>query len=255
MDDVFIALREQLEELRAIVDGLDEHALALPSACEGWSIADVLLHLAQTNEMATASARGSLGEAAAAWVGRDAGAPVRTDVNDIADAAVARDRGATGTEVRARWIASASDMAHALEACDPSARVQWVAGDMAPRSLATTRIAETWIHTGDVCAGIGTEQPESDRIWHIARLVHRTLPYAFLREGLAPPGGVRFALTSPTRASVVWEFGPDDAPTTIAGPAVDLCRVAGQRASASGTALVGTGPDAENTLRVMRTFA
>ena len=56
-------------------------------------------------------------------------------------------------------------MVDALEACDPATRVVWVAGDIAPRTLATTRSAETWIHTGDVCEGLGIEQSKSDRIW------------------------------------------------------------------------------------------
>ena len=37
---------------------LDDDGWARPSACEGWSVADVVLHLAQTNEMAIGSARG-----------------------------------------------------------------------------------------------------------------------------------------------------------------------------------------------------
>jgi uncharacterized protein (TIGR03083 family) len=123
--------------------------------------------------------------------------PVRIDVNDIAADAVERERGASGNEILARWVKSADDMVDTLEACDPAARVLWVAGDMAPRTLATTRLAETWIHTGDVCIGLRIGQPKSDRIWHIARLVHRTLPYSFLRAGCEPTGGVRFNTRPP----------------------------------------------------------
>jgi uncharacterized protein (TIGR03084 family) len=253
VDDVMGALRGQIDELRSIVEALDETQLALPSPCEGWSVSDVLLHLAQTNELAAASARGRLAEAAGAWAGGQQA--VRTDVDEVAGDAVERERGATGAEVRERWVKSADDMAGALEACDPHERVRWVVGDMAPRSLATTRIAETWIHTGDVCAALGREQPASDRIWHIARLVHRTLPYSFTRAGLAPVGEVRFELTAPDDGQAVWTFGADDAATVISGPALDLCRVAGQRASAGDTSLHGRGPDAQHVLQCMRTFA
>jgi uncharacterized protein (TIGR03084 family) len=225
----------------------------LPSACKGWSISDVLLHLAQTNEMAASSASGQSAGVAAGW--ENSGNRVRTDVNDIVGDAVERERGASGQEVLARWVKSADDMVDALEACDPAARVQWVAGDMAPRTLATTRLAETWIHTGDVCFGLGIGQPASDRIWHIARLVHRTLPYSFLRAGCEPTGKVRFELTSPTDEGDVWCFGEDDAETVVTGSAVDVCLVAGQRANAKETSLHGAGPDAATVLRVMRTFA
>ena len=196
MNDIMDDLREQQEELLSMVEGLAEDQLALPSACEGWSVSDVLLHLAQTNEMATASASGLLAGAADGWANSDS--RVVTDVEDNVAGAVERERGASGTEILARWVKSAGDMVDALEACDPTARVRWVAGDMAPRTLATTRLAETWIHTGDVCIGLGIEQPKSDRIWHIARLAHRTLPYSFLRAGCEPTGEVRFNLTSPT---------------------------------------------------------
>jgi uncharacterized protein (TIGR03084 family) len=260
MDDVMTALREQVLQLQSIVSGLGEDELAWSSACEGWSISDVLLHLAQTNEMATASARGELGGDAGGWAGastdvRTGNTQVRTDVDDLAARAVQGERGATGSEVRIRWLKSADDMVDALQACDPATRVVWVAGDMAPRSLATTRLAETWIHTGDVCVGLDIAPPRTDRIWHIARLVHRTLPYSFRRSGIEATGGVRFELTSATDESAVWVFGDDDAPTLISGAAEDLCRVAGQRADATETSLRGTGPDASAVLRVMRTFA
>ncbi len=253
MDDVMEALRQQVLELMSIVTGVAEDQLALPSACEGWSVSDVLLHLAQTNEMATASARGPLGGAVAGWMDLDT--PVRTDVDVLAARAVERERGASGSQVRARWSKSADDMVGALRACDPATRVLWVVGDMAPRPLATTRLAETWIHTGDICVGLGVAQPKNDRIWHIARLVHRTLTYSFLRAGVEATGAVRFELTSPTDETAVWIFGDDNAATVITGAAVDLCRVAGQRADATQTSLRGSGPDAETVLRVMRTFA
>lgn len=63
-------------------------------------------------------------------------------------------------------------------------RVPWVVGEMAARTLCTTRLSETWIHTTDV------------------------------------------------------------APTVVTGPAAELCLVAGQRAEAADTSLVGTGADA-----------
>jgi uncharacterized protein (TIGR03084 family) len=253
MNDVMEDLREQDRELFSMVTGLTEDQFALPSACRGWSVSDVLLHLAQTNEMAAASASGQSDDVADAWV--DSDSRVVTDVEDNVAGAVERERGASGKEILARWVKSAVDMVDALEACNPTSRVLWVAGDMAPRTLATTRLAETWIHAGDVCIGLGIEQPKSDRIWHIARLVHRTLPYSFLRAGCEREGEVRFELTSPTDERAVWCFGEDNAETVINGPAVDLCHVAGQRANAKETSLHGAGPDAATVLRIMRTFA
>ena len=45
-------------ELDGLVRDLDPAGLTTPSRCPGWSVADVLLHLAQSNEMAVASVTG-----------------------------------------------------------------------------------------------------------------------------------------------------------------------------------------------------
>ena len=250
MDDVVAALAEQVEELREMVGGLDDGGLATPSACEGWSVADVLLHLAQTNEAAVASARDELA-GASGWLW---GETRPSDVDAAADAAVATERGAGAAEVRARWDRSARDMVAAFDAVDPAARVQWVVGEMAARSLATTRIAETWIHTGDIAEGLGVGREPADRIRHVVYLVHRTIPYAFARAGREPAGPVRFEVTAPASGDT-WAFGDAGAPTVVTGPAVDLCLVAGQRLPAADTALAATGPDGADVLALMRTFA
>ncbi len=251
MDPVVQALRDQLDELATMVEPLGEPEWRRPSGCAGWSVADVVLHLAQTNEMATASAQGRLLEAAdgAAW------AEAQSDVDEAADAAVAAQRDTTGAEVHARWNRSADEMVAAFREADPDVRVRWVVGDMSPRTLATTRIAETWIHTGDVAVGLDVEHPPTDRLHHIAYLVHRTVPYSFARSDLEPPQPVAFVLTPPN-GSDDWVFGdPTSAATVVQGPAHDLCLVAGQRADAGDTSLVATGPDADAVLAVMRTFA
>ena len=125
---------------------------------------------------------------------------------------------------------------------------------MAARTLATTRLAETWIHTGDVASGFGISLVPSERLVHVARLAWRTLPYAFARDGRDPPGPVAFELVGPSGDR--WDFGTDaDAPTTIRGPGVDLCLVASRRVTPEETALTGTGPDAEAVLELVRTWA
>lgn len=247
--DVVDALRDQLSELDSLVCGLDDDGWAKPSACPGWSVADVVVHLAQTNAVAVASVEGRWDDVAAMWGGTvDAGT-----VDELAGAAVEATGGVPGPEAYAWWKQTADDMVAAFDRADPRARVQWVAGDMAARTLCTTRLSETWIHTTDVAHGLGVVVAPTDRLWHIARLVHRTIPYAFLRDGRPPPGRVRFDLTAPDGSS--WTFGDDDAPTVVTGPAVDLCLVAGQRAEAADTELAGTGPDATAVLELMRTFA
>ena len=125
---------------------------------------------------------------------------------------------------------------------------------MAARTLGTTRLAETWIHTGDVAIGLGVELAPADRLRHIARLAWRTIPYAFTREGLEPPGPVAFELTAPSGAA--WTFRPDgDAATVIRGPGYDLCRVASRRVDPPTPRLAADGPDGDAVLDLVRTWA
>lgn len=250
MDAVVVALEAQQEELRSLVADLDDGALAAPSRCPGWSVADVLLHLAQTNELAVASVEGRLAEQVADVASR---LPRDGTIDDWAGALVALERGSDRTALE-RWLASAGAQTEAFAGCAPDTRLLWVAGELAARSLATTRLTEAWIHTVDVATGLGVEVAPTDRLRHTARLAWRTIPYAFSRGERSLHGPVAFALTGP--AGDRWTFGdPETATTVVTGSAVELCEVAGQRASAAETGLSATGPDGEDVLALVRTFA
>jgi uncharacterized protein (TIGR03084 family) len=251
VDKIVAALAAQQDELTGMVSPLDEAGWQLPSQCEGWTVSDVVLHLAQTNEMAIGSARGAFADASGAL---SAGLPPAASVDEGAGLMVAHERGASGAEVFARWQASAGTLRDELAALDPGRRVTWVAGELSARTLATTRLAETWIHTGDIAPALDHEMVPDDRLWHIARLAWRTLPYAFGQAGYQAAGPVAFTLEAPNGDT--WVFAPDDpALTTIEGPALDLCTVAGQRADAADTDLHGEGPDTDAVLDLVRTFA
>ena len=130
-----------------------------------------------------------------------------------------------------------------------------MAGELAAITLATTRLAETWSHTGDVADGLGAALRPGAHLQPIARLAWRTIPYAFARAGRTLAGPVALRLTAPDGA--IWLFEPEDEPaaTTVEGPAFDFCQVAGRRIPASATALTATGPDAAAVLELVRTFA
>lgn len=252
MQEIVAALTEQHRELDELLVPLADDGWAAPTPrCPGWTVSDVVLHLAQTDEMALGSARGEFSEVLARLT---AGIAAAGSVDDGADAMVAGERGASPALVHARWRSSGAALRAELAGHDPRQRVTWVMGDMAARTLATTRLAESWIHTGDVLTALGQPVVASPRIWHIARLAWRTLPYAFAGAGRSLTGAVRFELIGPDGDA--WTFAPDEpAATTIAGTALDLCQVAGQRARAAETDLAGAGPDADAVLELVRTFA
>jgi uncharacterized protein (TIGR03084 family) len=253
VDDLW-AQHTELEILLVDCEPDDWHA---PTRCDGWDVADVVLHLAQTNELAIASATGRFAEVAddfaVTFVANGDAEAVRS-IDDAAAVRVAHERGGPDTLLLARWERSGDELRAALLACDPHARVQWVAGELSALTLATTRLAETWIHTGDVAEAVGVELPPSDRLRPIARLAWRTLPYAFERADRSLSGPVAFLLTGPNGDP--WSFRPaDDAATVIRGPGADLCAVAARRVAPDTTALVGEGPDADAVLELVRTYA
>ena len=183
--DVVAGLEQQQHALAGLLEPLDADGWRRPTRCEGWDVADVVLHLAQTNELAIGSVTGRF---AAVLDDLTAGAGAAGSIDDGAALMVARERGAPTGELLARWRSGAAELRRVLLAADPHERVVWVAGELSVRTLATTRLAETWIHTGDVAGALGHVVEPTDHLRHIARLVWRTLPYAFAR-GWTPRTG------------------------------------------------------------------
>jgi uncharacterized protein (TIGR03084 family) len=167
---------------------------------------------------------------------------------------VARERGQRATELLERWRTGAETLRQLFRASDPHQRVTWVAGELSVRTLASTRLAEAWIHTDDVAAASGRAPEPQDRLWHVARLAWRTLPYAFARADRTLTGPVAFHLHGPSGDP--WSFVPDaQAVTTIRGAGAELCMVAARRVDPADTGLEGEGPDADAVLSLVRTYA
>jgi uncharacterized protein (TIGR03084 family) len=242
---IFEDLAAEEERLEKILSGLDEAQWTSASAADGWTIADVVLHLAQSEEAAAATAthgtlRGALGM-------------VTGETTDArADAAVTMERAAPG-EVFARWQRARQAALDAMRDADPDLAVQWMVGTIKPATLATTRLAEHWAHGLDIAGPLGADFPDTDRLKHIAWLAHRTLPYALSLAG-EPAAPVRCQLTAPD-GEQVWSFGPADAESAITGAAGEFCRVAAQRLDPARSGLQASGPHGATALRLVRTYA
>jgi uncharacterized protein (TIGR03084 family) len=251
MEPLLADLDAEHRDLELLLSGLTPDQWAAPTRCPGWDVADVVLHLAQTDEMAVASLANGPSGPRPAWTEELA------DVGSVDEGAallVARERGSPNEVLLERWVSGAGTLVERLDDVDLSTRVTWVTGQLSARTLATTRLAEAWIHGGDVAATLGISRIPTDRLGPIARLAWRTLPYAFVRAGLAPPGPVAFHLVSPS--GVHWDFEPDEpATTTLEGPAAELCEVAARRVDPSSTGLVAEGPDGATVLSLVRTYA
>jgi uncharacterized protein (TIGR03084 family) len=242
---VFDDLAAEQDRLDEVLGGLGRDDWGLPSAAAGWSVSDVVLHLAQTEELVVASAGGD-----PAPFARDA--ERGGSIDELAARSVEDERSTPPAEVYRRWRAARHAALDALRSCPPGTRLPWATNALSPATLATTRLAEHWAHALDITDALEIAYPDTDRLRHIAWLAVRTLPYAFAVAGLqAHP--VRCELTAP--GGERWEFGPADAQSAITGPAGAFCRVAARRLDPEASGLTATGPDAASALRVVRTYA
>jgi uncharacterized protein (TIGR03084 family) len=243
--DVFDDLAAEQDALEAALAALDPDAWYHPSGAAGWTIADVVLHLAQTEEYLIASVMGN----EALLLIRDRDGP---PLDELMDRLVAVQRCAPPTAVFTRWQTARRAALAALRDCPPTVRLRWATIPLTPRTLATTRLAEHWAHALDSTVPLGITYPDTVRLWHVAWLAHRSLPYAFAVAGeQAAP--VRCELLAPD--GQMWQFGPADAPSLITGPAGTFCRVGARRLPAEQSDLTVAGPHAAAALQVLRTYA
>ena len=240
---IFDDLEAEQDRLEEILGGLGDAQWAAPSAAPGWSVTDVVLHLAQSEEAVVVSAEGAVLRPAP-----ESGATV----DQIMDELVQAER-AEPSVVFLRWRKARREAVAALRGADPGQPLSWVEAPMKPATMATTRLAEHWAHGLDITGPLGIPFPDTDRLRHVVWLAHRTLPYAFALAGEGPPD-VRCDLTAPDGVTS-WEFGPDGAGSAISGPAGDFCRVAAQRMTPEQSGLTATGPHGPAALHLLRTYA
>jgi uncharacterized protein (TIGR03084 family) len=241
--EILADLAAEQDRVEAVLAGLPGDAWRHESGAPGWTVADVVLHLAQTEEAVVLTA--TAGTAFGDW--RDA-----ADTLDEAMDLMVRAQRTDPEAIFQRWRAARRAALTALRDADPGQPLRWAAASLRPRTLATTRLAEHWAHALDITGPLGIPYPDTDRLRHIAWLGHSTLPYAF---GLAgqEPREVYCELTAPDGGT--WRYGPPGAESTITGPAGAFCRVGARRLDRGGSGLATTGPHGAAALRVLRNYA
>jgi uncharacterized protein (TIGR03084 family) len=240
--EIFDDLEAEQDRLEGILAAFDREQWLTPSAAPGWSVADVVLHLAQSEEAVVSA--GAVG-------GSDRWERAPGSLDELMDMAVAAER--TEPELMFdRWRTARRAAVERLRSADPRRPLPWAAAPLKPQALATTRLAEHWAHGLDITAPFGIELADTTRLRHVAWLGHRTLPYAFALAG-ADPVDVRCKLTGPDGA--VWEYGPAGAPSTITGDLGPFCRVGARRLEPELSGLVASGPHGAQALTLLRNYA
>src|SRR6185437_3442454 len=125
---IFDDLEAEQDRLHGILAGLDEDQWMAESLAAGWSVTDVVLHLAQTEEAVVASVESGTSV-------RSQGASLSVD--EIAELMVTSQRAAPA-EVFSRWQAARVAAVAALRSADPAVPKQWIDAALKPPTLATT---------------------------------------------------------------------------------------------------------------------
>ena len=254
-------MREILSDLVAEQQALDQFLLrinerqwVLPTSAPGWSIKDVVSHLAYAERFA----------AQVLADGAPVVAAVKTkDIDEWTAQGVKEGREMRYQQVIEWWRNSRADVVDALSRMEGTDRVPWFNGDMSARAFGTLRLMETWAHGLDVkdamegllTYGEEEEDPTDDtsRIRHVAWLAHRMLPFAFAEAGeVFPDSGIRLELMGPRYAR--WVYGPEDATDIIKGVAGEWCRIAVHRMDPGSVSLKTEGENAETAIKVVRTY-
>jgi len=242
--DVLADLVAEQDRLESILSNLDDAAWETESGASGWTVTDVVLHLAQTEEavVGTADRAGSSSSLAFSRAGT---------IDDAMDELVRSERAAPEVAFE-RWRVARRAAVERLRRADPKVPLQWAAAPLKPMTLATTRLAEHWAHGLDITEPLDIPFPDTDRLRHVAWLGHGSLRYAFALAG-QEPHDVYCELVAPDGSA--WTYGPPDADSTVTGPAGAFCRVGAQRLAPDDSGLETSGPYGDAALRVLRNYA
>jgi len=213
----------------------------------GWTIAHQVAHLAWTDRQAMLAATD---EEAFADTMKRAQANPTGFVDEAAEQWSRQDP----TELLAHWRQGRTELAQALATVPGGQKLPWFGPPMAPASMATARIMETWAHGQDIADTLGVRREPTARLRHVAHIGVRALGFAFQINGLPKPDEpIRFELAGP--GGEVWTWNDEGADNRITGPALDFCYLVTQRRHLDDLDIETTGPVAEQFVRVAQAFA
>jgi uncharacterized protein (TIGR03084 family) len=244
---VVAELRDESDELDALVADLAPDEWAEPTPAPGWTIAHQIAHLLWTDRVALTAVIDETGftevlqEAAQNPTGFvDAGAE---------DLAVT-----PPDQLLADWRATRSRLHGELLQVADGRKLPWFGPPMSAASMATARLMETWAHGLDVADALGVKRPATARLRSIAHIGVRTRDFAFAVNGLPAPAEVfHVELRAPDGS--LWSWGPADARQRVTGSAEDFCLLVTQRRPRATLDLSTEGADAEKWLTIAQAFA
>ncbi|MGW0392224.1 TIGR03084 family metal-binding protein [Streptomyces sp. NPDC003042] len=246
LNDVLKDLSADIDEVAALVGGLDEAAWRTPTPAPGWSVADQIAHLTFIFTLAkTAAADPETFKAVAA--------SAAGDFNGAVNAALAQFNSLPPAQLLARFRAEGEASVGALAAVPEGQVVPWLVNPLPPAVLASAGIMELFAHGQDIADALGIRREPTDRLYNLAFFAFLTRDFGYLSRGLTPPAEpFRFELTSPSGEP--WNIGPEDATQKVSGPAHDFALLVTRRRHRADLALTATGEEAGRWLDIAQAY-
>ncbi len=242
-------IRAEHGDLDRIVSDLDEDDWLHPTPAEGWDVRDSIGHLAYFDDAARKAIVDP--DAFAAHVE----AVMSGQVDPIAEH-LERGRSMAGAGVLAWWREARKELLACLDAADPESRLKWYGPPMGMRSFVTARLMETWAHGQDVVDALHATRQPTGRLKHVAELGVRTRNFSYIVRGMEPPvTEVTVELQAPAGYGDLWHWGPDSAPNSVRGTALDFCLIVTERRNLADVSLKIEGDDALEWMKIAQAFA
>ncbi|MGW7515194.1 TIGR03084 family metal-binding protein [Streptomyces sp. NPDC054796] len=244
---VLTDLRDEGDELEALVAGLEAKAWALPTPAPNWTVAHQIAHLTWTDGQSLTAATDEA--AFQREVEKAMAAPDRF-VDEGAEEGAALVPG----ELLEHWREGRSALLRTLADQPEGRRIPWYGPPMSVAGMATARLMETWAHGEDVADALGVRRARTVRLRHVARIGVRARDFAYAAHGLTPPAApFRVELTGTDGEP--WVYGPEDAAERVTGDAVEFCLLVTQRVHRDDTGLRAEGAEAGRWLDIAQAFA
>lgn len=250
LEKVVTDLREEGDELYALVKDMDTGFWREVSSFKDWTVWDVIAHLHFSDHMALTSLQSA--SAFREFISSVAIKDLRGSTNAwlTGDAA----HPPTGPELLERWRNTFVELCDTLYQADPDERFVWVGPGMKAKMFATARQMEIWAHGWEIYDLMGVQRVHTDRLLNIATIGVRTFGWTFNNRNLpVPHEPPHVHLQAPSGA--IWEWHPAQNDNFVRGDAVAFCQVVTQVRNVADTDLQIEGDAAHAWMNIAQCFA
>jgi len=202
VEGISTTVRRQRDRLAATLADLDADQWAAPSRCEGWSVQDVVIHLASTNRFwAHSINQGLAGEPTRYLFGFD---PVASPAQLVAAA-----QGTAPADTLAELVQGNQALADALSSVnDWEVLAEAPPGHIAIGLVAIHALWDSWVHERDVVIPLGLDPVVVDAELEACLLYAGALGPSFRAStGSTRHGAIALETTAPAVSAVI-EAGP-----------------------------------------------